>query len=126
MECENRARENRSHGRFRENAGRDKEKGTVGYVEGESADEDEICVAEWVDTPRQRPIACSFLRPGPGRDEMKYTFDVSKCDKLFDLLLQNKVIRLQGGHVIPAPEQLGNKKYCKWHNSYSHKTNDCN
>ena len=42
------------------------------------------------------------------------------------MLLQNKVIRLREGHVIPTLEQLANKKYCKWHDSYSHTTNDCN
>jgi hypothetical protein len=44
---------------------------------------------------------------------MKYTFDVSKCDKLFDVLLQNKIIRLREEHVIPPPEQLAKRDYCK-------------
>jgi hypothetical protein len=57
---------------------------------------------------------------------MKYTFDVSKCDKLFDLLLKGRVIRLTEGHVIPSADQLAKKKYCKWHDSYSHNTNECN
>ena len=29
-------------------------------------------------------------------------------------------------HVIPPLEELKNHAYCKWHNSYSHATNDCN
>jgi hypothetical protein len=33
---------------------------------------------------------------------------------------------LPSGHVIPLPEQLKKHAYCKWHNSYSHATNDCN
>jgi hypothetical protein len=33
---------------------------------------------------------------------------------------------LAEGHVISAPEVLAWKKYCKWHNSYSHTTNECN
>jgi hypothetical protein len=57
---------------------------------------------------------------------MKFTFDVTKCDKLFYLLLQNNIIRLKGGHVIPMVEQLARKKYCKWHDSFSHMTNECN
>lgn len=57
-------------------------------------------------------MACSFLKPDPGKkDEMKFMIDVSKCDKLFDALLQNNVIRLKGGHVIPTVEQLAQKKY---------------
>jgi hypothetical protein len=36
-------------------------------------------------------------------------FDVSKCDKLFDVMLQNNIIRLKGGHIIPTVEQLAQK-----------------
>jgi hypothetical protein len=54
------------------------------------------------------------------------TFDVTKCDKLFDVLLQNKVICLSEGHTVPPPEQLAKGKYCKWHGTFSHNTNKCN
>ena len=74
-----------------------------------------------------KPFAYSALKPTPARrDRIKYTFDVSKCDRIFDMLLQNKLIRVRGGHVIPPPEELGRRAYCKWHNSFSHATNDCN
>jgi hypothetical protein len=80
-----------------------------------------------VDTLGNKPISRSFLKYGAGKkDELKYTFDVSKCDKLFDLLLKGGVIRLTEGHVIPSANQLAKKKYYKWHDSYSHATNDCN
>jgi hypothetical protein len=62
----------------------------------------------------------------PKKDEVKFTFDVSKCDKIFDVLVQGGVIRLVEGNVRLAPEMLAQKKYCKWHNSYSHTTNECN
>jgi hypothetical protein len=42
------------------------------------------------------------------------------------MLLQGNLIRLREGHVILSPEKLGRKAYCKWHNSFSHATNDCN
>jgi hypothetical protein len=67
----------------------------VHYVDHEVEDEEgnEICVAEWVEKPRDKPISCSFLKPNGGRrDEVEYTFDVSKCDLLFDLLLWGGVI----------------------------------
>jgi hypothetical protein len=33
-------------------------------------------------------MVCSFLKPGSGKmDDMTFTIDVSKCDKLFDVLL---------------------------------------
>jgi hypothetical protein len=62
----------------------------------EEADDEEgngICVAEWVEKPEDIPISCSFMKPNGGqRDEMRYTFDVTKFDRLFDLLRQGGVI----------------------------------
>jgi hypothetical protein len=63
----------------------------VNYLEESSTSEEEgeVCVAEWVDTPGNKPISCSFLRYGACKKyEMKHTFDVSKCDKLLDVLLK--------------------------------------
>jgi hypothetical protein len=57
---------------------------------------------------------------------MCYTFDVAKCDRIFDYMLQEKQIKLTSNHVIPSPEQLKKHAYCKCHNSYSHATIDCN
>jgi hypothetical protein len=57
---------------------------------------------------------------------MRYAFDVSKCDRLFDLLLQGGVIRLTEGHIIPSADILAKKTYCKWHDFYTHTTNECN
>jgi hypothetical protein len=80
-----------------------------------------------VDTARDKPLVYSFLKPSPGRkEEIKFIFDVSKCDKLFDVLLQNKIVRLSEGHVIPSPGQMAKVKYCKWHDAFSHTTNECN
>jgi hypothetical protein len=126
---ENRARDHRSHSRFRENGSKEKEKSHVNCVEEESAseDENEICVAKWVNTPKDKPISSSFLKLNSGRkDEIKYTFDVTKCDKLFDVLVKEGIIRLTEGHVVPTPNQLGKRKYCKWHDSYSYMTNEYN
>jgi hypothetical protein len=57
---------------------------------------------------------------------MRYTFDVAKCDRIFDYLLQEKQSKLPSGHVIPSSEQLKKHAYCKWYNYYPHSTNDCN
>jgi hypothetical protein len=126
---ENRARDQWSYSGFRDSNHRDRDKGNVNYMEEGSASEEEgeVCVAEWVDTPGNKHISCLFFKYGAGKkDEMKYIFDVSKCDKLFDLLLKGGVIRLTEGHAIPSADQLAKKKYCKWHDSYSHTTNECN
>jgi hypothetical protein len=61
----------------------------VNLVDEESADDSdtEICIAKWVDMPRA--ISCSFLKPNEAKkDKMRYTFDVLKCDRLFDVLVQ--------------------------------------
>jgi hypothetical protein len=109
--------------RFRDNAKKDKQKHHVSFVDGEVDDEEgnEICVDEWVEKPRDKPNSCSFLKTNGGqREEMRYTFDMSKCDHLFGLLLRGGDIRLTEGHVIPSVDILAKKMYCKWHDSYTH------
>jgi hypothetical protein len=105
-----------------------KDKPEVKCIDENSDNEEEIevCIAEWVDSPKDKPLSCSFFRPSPGKDKVKFTFDVSKCDKLFDVLLKNGVIHLSEGHVIPPPGQVMKRKYCKCHGTFSHNTNDCN
>jgi hypothetical protein len=109
---------------FRDSANKDKEKHHINFVDEEG---NKICVAEWIEKSGDKPISCSFLKPNGGRrEEMRYMFDVSKCDRLFDLLLQGGLIRLTEGHVIPSTDILAKKTYCKWHDSYTHTTNECN
>jgi hypothetical protein len=102
--------------RFRDSANKDKEKHHVNFMDEEADDEEgnEICIAEWVEKPGDKLISCSFLKTNGGwREEMRYTFDMSKCDRLFDLLLWGGVIRLNEGHVIPSADILAKKTYCK-------------
>jgi hypothetical protein len=115
--------------RFSDSANNDKEMQCINFVDEEADDEEgnEICVAEWVEKHRDKPISCSFLRPNRGRrEEMRYTFDVSKCDRFFDLLVRGGVIQLIEGHIIPNADILAKKTYYKWHDSYTHTTNECN
>jgi hypothetical protein len=115
--------------RFSDSANKDKEMQCVNFVDEEADDEEgnEICVAEWVEKHRDKPISCSFLKPNRGRrEEMRYTFDVSKCDRFFDLLVRGGVIQLIEGHIIPNADILAKKTYYKWHDSYTHTTNECN
>jgi hypothetical protein len=114
--------------RFWDNTNNDKEAHHVHFLEDEHDNEEgnEICIADWVEKPGDKPISCSFLKPNKGRrDEMRYAFDVSKCDHLFDLLLRGGVIHLTEGHIIPSADILAKKTYCKWHDSYTHTTNEC-
>ena len=57
--------------------------------------------------------------------ENTYYFDVKKADRIFDLLLEKKQLRLPTNHVIPSAEELKGKKYCKFHNATNHSTNEC-
>ena len=57
-------------------------------------------------------------------EEMKFTFNIAKCDRIFDSLLQANIIRIS--HSLPPFEELKWRAYCKYHNSFSHATNDCN
>jgi hypothetical protein len=87
-----------------------------------------MCIAEWSWGSKSKPFICSSLKSASKsrQDEMRYTFDVAKCDRIFDYMLQEKQIKLPSDHVIPLSEQLKKHAYCKWYNSYSHATNDCN
>jgi hypothetical protein len=65
--CENQAKEHKTHDRFKEVTSKDRP--NVNCVEDDSTSEEEtgICVAEWVDTAKGKPLACAFLRPSPGK-----------------------------------------------------------
>jgi hypothetical protein len=51
-------------------------------------------------------------------------FNVGKCDRIFDELLKNGNIKIN--HTVPSADELKRRAYCKWHNSFSLATNDCN
>jgi hypothetical protein len=80
---------------------------TVEYS-SESSDDEEAdkCIAEWSLGSRSKPFICSSLKQASKsrKDEISYTFDIAKCDSIFDYLLQKKQIKLPSGHVIPSPE----------------------
>nr|AAX96273.1 retrotransposon protein, putative, unclassified [Oryza sativa Japonica Group]ABA93376.1 retrotransposon protein, putative, unclassified [Oryza sativa Japonica Group] len=87
----------------------------------DNEDDSEIAAAEWVRS--KKVIPCQWVKSS-GKEE-KYDFDITKADKIFDLLLREKQIQLPAGNTIPSAEELGKKRYCKWHNFGSHSTNDC-
>jgi hypothetical protein len=76
----------------------------------ESLDDEEadMCVAEWSWGSKSKPFVCSSLKltSKSRQDKMRYTFDIAKCDRIFDYLLQEKQIKLPSGNVIPSSEQL--------------------
>jgi hypothetical protein len=86
----------------------------------------EVYAAEMVWPKQAKFLACSSLQPVQKKrqEKVKFTFNVGKSDKIFDELLKNGNIKIN--HIIPSTDELKRRAYCKWHNSFSHATNDCN
>jgi hypothetical protein len=99
----------------------------VSYDSGSTNDESrDICAAEFVWPSKAKSHACPPLKQvHMNREEdMKFIFDVSKCDKIFDALLRDNMIKCS--HIIPLLDELKRRAYFKWHNSFYHATKDCN
>jgi hypothetical protein len=100
----------------------------IHIVEHDNSDDESVDVytAEFVWPTKDKSSACSSLQPVQKnrQEEIKFTFNVAKCDRIFDELLKNGNIKLT--HTIPPMEELKRHAFCKWHNSFSHATNDCN
>jgi hypothetical protein len=129
LDCERRAKESRSFTRSGDKPRNDCPINMVEYGSDSSDDEEvDMYIAEWCWASKSKPFVCSSLKSTSKsrQDEICFTFDVTKCDRIFDYLLQEKQIKLPSNLVIPSPEQLKKHAYCKWHNFYSHANNDCN
>ena len=83
--------------------------------DSDSSDDEnkEIYDAEFVWPSKAKPGSVPSLKPiqKNRQEELKFTFDVSKCDRIFDELLKNGNIRLS--HAIPSPDELKRHAYCK-------------
>jgi hypothetical protein len=92
-----------------ENRCKDTQKTTrhnVNYDQGSSDDEPKEVYAT------AKPSSCSSLHPvQKNRQEMKFTFNVAKYDKIFGELLKSGNIKTT--HTIPHAEELKRKAYCK-------------
>jgi hypothetical protein len=54
-----------------------------------------------------------------------YDFDITKADKLFELLVKEGRIKLPEGHSMLRPDGVKAKRYCGFHDRDSHSINDC-
>jgi hypothetical protein len=97
--------------------------GTVAMSDPYDADFDEddpeVTTTEW--TLGKAPISCPWVK----ETESAYDFDVQKANKIFDLLLEKKQLKLPANHMIPSAREFKGKKYCKFHNITNHNTNEC-
>jgi hypothetical protein len=84
-------------------------------LHGDSLDDEnnEVYAAEFVWSSSDKPSTCAFLKPIPKNrhDEVKYTFDVSKCDRIFDELA--RLGKIKFSHTIPSVDELKRRAYCK-------------
>jgi hypothetical protein len=86
------------------------------------------CVVEWVDVDLAS-FVCSAINPvvqNNRQNKIRYTFDITNYDKIFDILVLEKRIRIPTNHVVSSSKELGKCAYCKCHDSFSHNTCDCN
>ena len=63
----------------------------------DSDDDQMVGLAEWVQN-NKKPISCPF----DNKEPEKYGFDITKADKIFDLLLSEGQIKLKPYHKIPT------------------------
>jgi hypothetical protein len=73
----------------------------------------EVYAAEMVWPKQAKSSACSSLQPVQKKrqEEVKFTFNVSKCDKIFDELLKNGNIKID--YTVPPVDELKCRAYCK-------------
>lgn len=98
----------------------------VEYDSDHSDNEANAYTAEFVWPSKDKPFTCQDLKSIHKNrdDDMKFTFNIAKCDRIFDALLQAKFIRKY--HALSLFKELKRHAYCKYHNSFSDATNDCN
>jgi len=81
------------------------------------------------------PYTCKLLRLSDGKNPVKpsseryvpktYTFDVTKSDEIFDLLVADVQVVVPKELKIPPLEQRKKRSFCKYHNYFGHKTSRC-
>jgi hypothetical protein len=66
----------------------------------------EVLTAEFVWPSKAKSLTCDALKPTHKKwqDDIKYTFDVAKCDKIFNELHMGGYIKLS--HTLPLLEEL--------------------
>jgi len=77
------------------------------------SDDEKKEVVEFIWPLEAKPCSCSSLKPIPKsrQEQARYTFDASKCDRIFDELLRSGNIKLS--HAIPPLAELKQRAYCK-------------
>ncbi|XP_050890075.1 uncharacterized protein LOC127095425 [Lathyrus oleraceus] len=126
-------------------ANKNYKKERVAYVEFEDEESEisndpygleefEVDLAELKEAPP--PYACKLLTPSNGRNPVEtekndrfpkktYTFDVTKCDEIFDILVKDGQMIVPHNTKIPLLEQRKKIGFSKYHNFLGYKTSQC-
>ncbi|XP_058782536.1 uncharacterized protein LOC131657038 [Vicia villosa] len=108
------------------------DEGEPAFFEDQYSFEDfEVDLAELKDT-----AFCKLLIPSNGKNHAEnekndkfpkktYTFDVTKCDEIFDLLVKDGQMVIPPNTKVPPLEQRKKRGYCKYHNFLGHRTSQC-
>jgi hypothetical protein len=89
----------------------------VNYVDcdsdSSSNESNDVYVAEFCWPSKTKSYACDSLKPVHKNrlEEIKFTFDVTKCDNFFDELHKASCIKMS--HTIPPLDKLERKAYCR-------------
>ena len=80
------------------------------YSSNDKSEEEQemVASAEWIQDSK-KPVMCPFGKKEPE----SYGFEITKADKIFDLLLSEGLIKLKPYHKISSEDELKNIKYCK-------------
>lgn len=72
------------------------------------------------------PYTCKVLKPSNGKNPIEhkiekliaktYTFDVTKCDEIFDVLVSDGKIIVPTNLKNPPLQKKTKKGFCKYHN----------
>jgi hypothetical protein len=108
---------------------RSKELSLHNELHDSSSSDDEtkvVYVPKLVWPAKDKLSACSSLHlvQKNRQGKIKFTFNVAKCDNIYDELLKCGNNKLS--YTIPLIDELKSHAYCKWHDSFSHATNDHN
>ncbi|RYQ98557.1 hypothetical protein Ahy_B07g086297 [Arachis hypogaea] len=111
-------------------------KDRAAYMAVESSNEEVDLEAEvdLAELKKGHPYVSSLLKKIPNNEKSnnaklksgnRYSFDISKFDQIFDVLLKDKQLILQEGRTLLLVKDLKGKPYCKFYQATSHLTNNC-
>jgi hypothetical protein len=80
----------------------------------ESSDDEskEVYVAEFTWSSDDKTNTCASLKPTHKSRQEEFSFDVAKCDRIFDELL--KLGKIKISHTLPPPDEIKKHAYCKF------------